>query len=166
MDVPTAKPGYRALRKGRRSLPGHIYLVTTVVRGRYPVFHNWQAACCVCRLLGAPGTWYPHACLAWVLMPDHFHALIRLGPAGSLSAAVRKAKSESARRVGKQTGLTGGLWARGFHDRAVRDPRQARKAARYIIANPLRAGLVNDVLRYSYWDAVWMGDGAGLADIW
>ena len=28
--------------------------------------------------------------------------------------------------------------------------------ARYIVANPVRAGLVNRVGEYPYWDAVWL----------
>lgn len=166
MDTSIAKPGYRALRKGRRPLSGHMYLVTTVVCDRRPVFRDWAAACCACRALAAPGLWYPHRCLAWVLMPDHLHALIQLGPDGDLSAAMRKAKSETARRVGRATGIAGGLWARGFHDHAIRNPEHARKAARYIVANPLRAGLVRDVLLYPYWDAVWMDAGTDATNIW
>lgn len=58
--------------------------------------------------------------------------------------------------------MSGGLWQPGFHDRAIRRQQDVRKAARYIVANPLRAGLVTDVLKYPYWDAVWMGDGADM----
>jgi putative transposase len=28
--------------------------------------------------------------------------------------------------------------------------------ARYIVANPLRAGLVNRVEDYSHWDSIWL----------
>jgi hypothetical protein len=31
-----------------------------------------------------------------------------------------------------------------------------RAVARYIVANPLRAGLVRDIGDYSHWDAVWL----------
>ena len=33
-----------------------------------------------------------------------------------------------------------------------------RVAARYVIANPLRAGLVDEIGKYPYWDAVWLGN--------
>jgi len=28
--------------------------------------------------------------------------------------------------------------------------------ARYIVANPIRAGLVDNIGQYPYWDAVWL----------
>lgn len=159
MSACIKKPGYKALRKGRCSLPGHVYLVTTVVRGRRPVFRAWSDARCVARVLADPVMWQPHRVLAWVLMPDHRHGLIQLGPRGDLSAVMRQVKSGSARQWARQTGASNSLWERGFHDRAIRRRQDVRKAARYIVANPLRAGLVDDVLLYPYWDALWMHSG-------
>jgi putative transposase len=48
------------------------------------------------------------------------------------------------------------VWADGFHDRALRLEDDVLIAARYIITNPVRAGLVSRVHDYSYWDAVWL----------
>ena len=155
------KPGSSALRAGRVSRPGQVYLVTAVVRGRRAVFAEWPAARAVSRVLGDTGLWWPHQCLAWVLMPDHWHGLVQLGLQGDLSAVMCKMKSASAREWGCQQGVTGGLWQAGFHDRAIRRQQDVRKAARYVVANPLRAGLVTDVLQYPYWDAVWMGPVGG-----
>jgi REP element-mobilizing transposase RayT len=83
--------GHKDLRKGRCSLAGQIYLVTTVTRCRRPVFRNWDAARCVARTLDDADLWHPHSCLCWVLMPDHWHGLVRLGERAPLSAARRVA---------------------------------------------------------------------------
>ena len=48
------------------------------------------------------------------------------------------------------------VWAEGFNDRALRLEDDVLFAARYIITNPVRAGLVSRVHDYSYWDAVWL----------
>ncbi|GGY09626.1 hypothetical protein GCM10007160_41190 [Litchfieldella qijiaojingensis] len=48
------------------------------------------------------------------------------------------------------------IWQRGYHDRAIRDEEDIRAVARYIVANPLRAGLVNDIGQYPLWDAKWL----------
>lgn len=48
------------------------------------------------------------------------------------------------------------VWGRGFHDRALRREENLRAVARYIVANPLRAGLVGNVLDYPYWNCVWL----------
>ena len=37
-------PGQSALRKGRVSIPGHAYVITTVTKDRRPVFTNFDLA--------------------------------------------------------------------------------------------------------------------------
>ena len=48
------------------------------------------------------------------------------------------------------------IWQRGFHDRALRQDDNVRDIARYIIANPLRAGLSKSIGEYPHWDAIWL----------
>jgi hypothetical protein len=48
------------------------------------------------------------------------------------------------------------LWQRGFHDHALRQDDDLAAAARYVIANPVRRGLVKRVADYPHWDAVWL----------
>jgi putative transposase len=50
----------------------------------------------------------------------------------------------------------GRIWQDGFHDHALRKEEAVIDAARYIVANPLRAGLVGSVKDYSHWDAIWL----------
>lgn len=47
-------------------------------------------------------------------------------------------------------------WQRGFFDRAIRREDDLVSIARYIVANPLRAGLVERIGDYAHWDSVWM----------
>ncbi len=48
------------------------------------------------------------------------------------------------------------VWQHGFFDRAVRRECNLIALSRYIVANPLRAGLVEEIGDYPLWDAVWM----------
>jgi putative transposase len=48
------------------------------------------------------------------------------------------------------------VWQRGFYDRAIRKEEDLLAVARYIVANPLRAGLVSQLSDYPFWDAVWL----------
>lgn len=48
------------------------------------------------------------------------------------------------------------IWARAFHDHAVRADEDLVAVARYVIANPVRAGLANNVCEYPWWDADWL----------
>lgn len=150
------KPGHTALRKGRVSLPGYAYVVTTVVRERRPVFADFRSACAAASCFKLPTLLGDATMLAWVLMPDHAHWLIQLGQSDSLSVVVNRLKSASARAANRVLGREGPLWEVAFHDRALRREEDVRTIARYIVGNPLRAGLVERVGEYSFWDAVWI----------
>jgi REP element-mobilizing transposase RayT len=91
-------------------------------------------------------------------MPDHLHWLMQLPEGGCLEDAMRGLKAHSGRRVNQVRGTPGEpVWQEGFHDRALRQEEDLRRAARYLVANPLRAGLVSDLGDYPLWDAVWVG---------
>ena len=94
--------------------------------------------------------------LAFIVMPDHVHWLIQLTDDVALSRVLQTVKSTSARRLNRYLTRKGRVWQAGFHDHAIRKEEDIKKAARYIIANPVRAGLVASVRDYSHWDAIWV----------
>ena len=94
--------------------------------------------------LGATHSW------CYVVMPDHCHWLFSLKDQYSLAQTVRMFKGKCSRYVGIN------LWQKGFHDHALRSDSELLPMARYVIANPLRAGLVERVGDYPYWNAVWL----------
>ena len=95
--------------------------------------------------------------LAYVLMPDHLHWLLTLDDANKLSTAVGRMKGATAREMNLLMSRQGQLvWQKGFHDHAIRGEEDIRDVARYMVANPLRAGLVKHVGDYPWWDAVWL----------
>ena len=148
---------YDDLRKGRYSQKNRIYCVTTVTNDRYPFFVKFTAA----RLLVGEMR-HLHingqvVSLAWVIMPDHLHWLLQLSGESSLSDVVKLLKGRSSRKINEALGRQGSLWQRAFHERAMRREDNIRNIARYIVANPLRAGLVSDMRDYSHWDCVWVG---------
>ena len=143
------------LRRGRSSERGRIYLVTTVIAGRRPLLAEFKAARLLIdeiRLAGQDGL---ADSLAWVVMPDHLHWLLEMGDA-SLSSLMKRLKARSAQRINRHLGLRGSLWQPGYHDCAARREDDLRAMARYIIANPIRAGIVERAGDYPLWDAVWL----------
>ena len=48
------------------------------------------------------------------------------------------------------------LWQAGFHDRAIRSDEDLLVVARYVVANPLRAKLVDRLGDYPFWNSVWL----------
>ncbi|WP_458129349.1 REP-associated tyrosine transposase [Pseudomonas sp. Z2-11] len=149
------RPNSHRLRHGRSSDPGRGYLVTTVVHRRAHLFNDLQLG----RLLVAEMRLAHEQCqvnsLAWVVMPDHLHWLLQLEQA-QLPNVMQAVKSRSTLAINRVMGRQGAFWQNGFHDRAIRDNQDLLPCARYIIANPLRAGLVTRVGDYPLWDAIWL----------
>jgi REP element-mobilizing transposase RayT len=103
-----------------------------------------------------PRLWRASELLAWVLMPDHWHGLLVPADVETLSALVRRLKANTARQVRLGAPAIETVWARGFHDHALRRDETLVDVARYIVRNPVRAGLVSRVGEYPFWDAVWL----------
>jgi REP element-mobilizing transposase RayT len=148
-----AQSGHRALRRARFSASGQIYLVTATTLLHERIFGRFDIACAAARVIAAPRAEYTVLC--WVLMPDHLHALIELHQ-GTISEAARSIKGRSARAVNVLRETRGSVWAAAFHDRALRRDDDVVDFARYIVCNPVRAGLVRSIRRYAFWDAIWI----------
>ncbi len=88
----------------------------------------------------AEGTRYQ--LLAWVVMPNHVHAVVRTLPEHSLGGIVRTWKSYSARRANEYLRRRGPFWYPEYFDRYVRDEEHLRRVIRYVHGNPVKAGLV------------------------
>lgn len=149
------KPHAGALRRGRFSELGRVYLLTAVLQGREALLQDFALGrLLVAELRDAQENGLAHS-LAWVVMPDHLHWLVQLERT-SLDELMRRIKGRSARRINQRLSRTGPLWQQGFHDRALRQEEDLRAVARYVIANPVRAGLVKRVAEYPLLDAVWL----------
>ena len=93
--------------------------------------------------------------LAWVVMPDHLHWLL-VPRQGALDAVVRRIKSRSAAFINREINTRGALWQKGYHDHALRKDEEVRAVARYIVANPLRARIVEHIGDYPLWDSIFL----------
>lgn len=144
------------LRKGRVSLPHHVYHVTTCTDARRPLFQDFPCGRLLVaemRQLSDQGVLLS---VAWVLMPDHLHWLFQLQERLTLAQAIKQLKARSAIRINGLLGRQGPVWQRDYYDHAIRRDEDLRAVARYIIANPLRAGLVQHIGDYPLWDANWL----------
>jgi REP element-mobilizing transposase RayT len=148
-------PASKRLRIGCYAESSRIYLLTINTRDREPIFKDFSLGRGVVNQFRCAQDQGFANSLAWVVMPDHFHWLIELRQ-GSLGALVQRTKSLSTKAVKQSTGRTTSLWQRGFHDRALRREEDLVKMARYVVANPLRAGLVEKLGDYPLWDAIWV----------
>ncbi|MBW8369323.1 MAG: transposase [Arenimonas sp.] len=149
-------PSLRAQRLAKRSIPGQTYVLTLPTLYRRPVFRDDEAARAVCRIHTAHWPWRDSSVSAWVLMPDHWHGLVTLGERDTLSTLVGRFKAITSRAVDDRHLVNGWLWGRGFSDRLLPAGEDLLQAARYLVANPLRAGLVGRLGDYPYWNAAWL----------
>ena len=156
MHVEERFRGHRVVRRGRVSLPGQVYHVTATARSRTPWFGDFHVACEAVRSFRQPVALADATLLAWVLMPDHAQWLVELGPRVPLEMVVSRMKAAAGVQVNRMLFRAGALWEPAFHERVLQQDDDVRAAARYLIASPLREGLVERIGDYPFWDCVWL----------
>ncbi|MBK4991368.1 REP-associated tyrosine transposase [Pseudomonas sp. S36] len=149
------KPHGCRLRHARCSVPGRLYMLTTVTHRRRPLFVDFEyARLAIHNMRHAQHKKHCHS-LAWVVMPDHVHWLLELKDA-TLSMLMQRFKCQTSNALRKAGVKASPIWQAGYYDRALRRDEDVVKLARYIVANPIRAGLVARAGDYPHWDAVWL----------
>lgn len=79
--------------------------------------------------------------IAWVIMPNHVHILIRPLPGVELDAIMHSIKSYTAHEANKILGRSGQFWQPESFDRYIRNQKHFLSVIRYIENNPVKAGL-------------------------
>ena len=118
--------------------------MTTVCADRKPVFAARDNAQLARSILDDSAAWSDTDPLAWVLMPDHWHGLLLLGCKDSLGCVVQRIKAKLTQALIRSgQGIGKPVWQPGFHDHALRREEDLNEVIRYILLNPVRAGLVS-----------------------
>lgn len=81
---------------------------------------------------------------AWVIMPNHFHAVVSLKSDTQLGAVLKHWKGGSAREINKLLNRQGSLWQAESYDHIVRSEAQLQHYRRYIANNPIHPRLRSD----------------------
>ena len=89
--------------------------------------------------------------LAWCIMPNHVHVVVRLLPGRDLAEVLKSWKQFSAKAANQVLGQRGRFWQREYYDRLIRDEQEYSRAIQYVVENPSKAGLKN-------WPWVWSAD--------
>ncbi len=89
------------------------------------------------------------AVLAYCFMPDHLHLLVEAVAEDAdlvkFAHAVKQRTGYEYRRVS-----TDWLWQKGYFEHVLRDDEGTPIVARYILANPVRAGLCTEPADYAF----------------
>ncbi len=79
----------------------------------------------------------------YVLMPDHWHALIWASHPLTISEVIHDVKKVSALRLHESRASSGPLWQRQFWDRFVRHAKEFGDRLDYMHLNPVQKSLVS-----------------------
>jgi putative transposase len=85
---------------------------------------------------------------AWVVLPDHFHVLLRLEKE-SISNVMHNFKISYSRYFRDQFG-PGRVWQNRFWEHVVRDDEDLNRHLDYVHYNPVRHGAVSDPFQYEF----------------
>jgi putative transposase len=116
------------------------YFVTFCTFDRRDVFSDIETAQSVLSQFRRTSRRRKFAILAYCLMPDHVHLLVEgIAVDSDFRRFIKNLKQSSGQR--HEAGLKEPLWQEGYYDRVLRPDDDARKIARYVVENPVRAGL-------------------------
>jgi putative transposase len=125
------------------------YFLTFCVRDRLSAFSDPQVAEQTLAQFRRTSALDHFAILAYCLMPDHIHLLVEgLSPDSDLTRFAKMAKQRSGSLYARTRHQR--LWQPGYYDRVLRDDEDAREFARYVVNNPVRAGLVESPEDYPF----------------
>ena len=116
-------------------------LVTTNVGDRRPLFNSPTAADMLIKVLYEVRLETSFSLLAFVVMPDHVHLVLRPPSSHRLGQVIQFLKGRFSRRYNEMTGRTGPLWQSRYHERILRSERELVAAIEYVHGNPVAAGL-------------------------
>jgi len=125
----------------RLRITDRIFFVTVNLRRRVEPFHASDYSLRIEVLDGARRRLGFLLC-GYVLMPDHWHALIWTGHPLTISQVIHDVKKVSARRLHERRATEGPLWQHQFWDRFVRHAKEFNDRLTYMHLNPVRKGLV------------------------
>lgn len=119
---------------------GSLYFVTNVTLDRAPIL-----LCSASLLLNTLTQKIPRdQLIAWVILPDHFHAVIDPG-CENLSNLLRRVKlSFSSFYRLEHESYSGRLWQYRFWDHIIRDQDDLNRHIDYVHFNPVKHGYVAD----------------------
>jgi REP element-mobilizing transposase RayT len=133
------------------SVAGRAYRVTLVTHARQPWLCYWPVAKALTRELDDEALWRGSTLHTWVLMPDHLHLLLTLAGRETLTQLIARVKAACASAGSQALQSHEPFWAPAFDDRALGDGEDLGATSRHLIANPIRAGLADDIWAWPFW---------------
>jgi REP-associated tyrosine transposase len=141
----------------RSELPDGIFHVTTRGVFRRHVFTDDADRLHFLELLELVVRRHVWECHAFCLMGTHYHLVVETAT-DPLSAGMQYLNGEYAQRFNRRHGRDGHVFGARFSSWVIRDDDHFVRTVEYVLANPVRAGLVEDWTRWP-WSAARGGQG-------
>ncbi|MGE5223916.1 MAG: REP-associated tyrosine transposase [Omnitrophica WOR_2 bacterium] len=143
----------------RYYVPGAIVFLSIVTKDRIPYFGSQENIDLFWKILRNVQQIHPYNLLAYVLMPDHFHCLMKTeNDQGNFSKPLASIKWNFTMEYKKVNGITGpfNFWQKRFWDHIIRDARDLENHFDYVHWNPVKHHFVDDPGKweqstFSYW---------------
>jgi REP element-mobilizing transposase RayT len=152
-------------RRARIEVAGATYHVTARGNDGMPIFRDELDRTHLLGLVAGTVRDRHWVCLAYCLMDNHYHLLVRT-PEPNLSSGMRFVQTRYAKRFNSRHGRRGHVFGDRFHDRRVDGDAHILTAVAYVVLNPVRAGLVDrpEDWRWSSHALTVEGDDSGFVD--
>jgi putative transposase len=152
-------------RIARVVIPGLAHHVTQRGNGRRQVFFSDGDYARYLRLMREACARARVSCLAYCLMPNHAHLILVPDDEDGLRRCLAFVHRSYAGGLNARRGVTGHFW-QGRYGSAPMDDAHLYEALRYVLLNPVRAGLVRSAgaWRWSSAGAYLAGANDGLTD--
>ncbi len=121
---------------------GFVYHVLNRGNGRQRVFHGSRDYRMFIDLMREAKTRYSVKVFAFCLMPDHFHMILMPERAEYLSRWMQWLMTCHVRRYHRDNGTSGHVWQGRFKSFVIQKDVHLLAGLRYVVGNPVRAGLV------------------------
>jgi REP element-mobilizing transposase RayT len=133
----------------RIEFPGAIYHVTARGNARCDIFEDDGDRELFLKVLGQVASRFNWLCHAYCLMGNHYHLLIET-PDGNLSAGMRQLNGVYTQSFHRAHGRDGHLLKGRFKAILVERESHLLELCRYVVLNPVRAGMVLKAEHYAW----------------
>jgi len=148
----------------RLEFPGAIYHVTSRGNAREAIFHSDEDRKLFLTVLGEAISRYGWLCHAYCLMNNHYHLLLET-PEPNLSPGMRHLNGVYTQRYNCRHERVGHLFQGRYKAILVDRDSYLLELIRYIVLNPVRAGMVQEASRY-IWSSYRATAGNGFRPPW